>query len=122
MKKKIEIPPYATLAVTITKAFHNYENALLETVATTLTLEQSELIDDLTRSEATPYLRSLLTRLKTINQSIKPGEIKKSAHGFLIIKQLYHELLALIEALDLSPEATRYYAIWTIKAKVSPDK
>ena len=92
---------------------------MLDTIATTLTLEQSELLDDVTRSEAAPYQRSLLTRLKTINQSIKPGEIKKSVHGFLIIKQLYHELLPLIDALDLSPEATRYYAVWTVKAKVT---
>jgi len=61
----------------------------------------------------------LLVRLKTINQSTKPGKISESIHGFLIIKKLHTEITPLLDKLALSPEATRYYAEWVIKAKVT---
>jgi TnpA family transposase len=46
-------------------------------------------------------------------------QIKYGIHNFLIIKKLFKEIQSLIETLSLSVEATKYYAGWVIKAKVT---
>jgi hypothetical protein len=40
-------------------------------------------------------------------------------HNFLIIKKLFKELSPIIDSLALSVEATKYYAQWVMKAKVT---
>jgi TnpA family transposase len=49
-----------------------------------------------------------------ITQSLRPAQIKHGMHNFLIIKKR-----PIIDSLALSVEATKYYAQWVMKAKVT---
>lgn len=70
-------------------------------------------------TENESYERALLTRLKLITQSVKPAKIKLGIRNFFIIKKLHEELAPIIEKLALSTEATKYYAQWVNKAKIT---
>lgn len=50
---------------------------------------------------------------------MRPAQIKNGRHNFLIIKKLFKEIKPIVETLALSVEATKYYAQWVIKAKVT---
>ncbi len=117
--KKVEIPNYDTFAKAITFKINSFEQDLINKINLILEPEQKKALDGLIETPTGSYQRAILTRLKTINQSVKPGQIKQSIHAFLIIKKLYNELEPAINKLNLSPEATRYYAEWTAKAKVT---
>lgn len=116
--KKIELPSYDRIARSITEKFSTFEKTALKTIANVMTPFQKEALDHLITTEE-DYHRPLLTRLKTITQSMRPAQIKHGMHNFIIIKKLFKELQPLIEKLSLSVEATKYYAQWVIKAKVT---
>lgn len=117
--KKIEVPHYDTFLKMISEEFNRYEKNNLEKITPLLESIHVQALMQLIEKNDEANQRPLLVRLKSISQSIKPAQIKRSLHGFLIIKKLRDEVAPLIEGLDLSPEATRYYARWIIKAKVS---
>ena len=117
--EKIEIPTYYQLENQISQAFTAFEQRLVHIIETTVDTAQSKALDELAATNPGYYQRSLLTRLKTINQSLLPGKIKQSLHGFLILKRLYRELKPSIDALNLSPETAAYYGKWVIKAKMT---
>lgn len=117
--KKIEVPQYDTFATVISESFNRFEKSNIDKIDLLLTQEYKQALMQLITKNEEAYQRPLLVNLKTISQSIRPAEIKRSIHGFLIIKKLYDEVSSLIKALDLSQEATRYYANWVIKAKMT---
>lgn len=118
-QKKIELPSYDRIARTITDKFHEFEKSVVQTMADIITPEQQEALNQLILTEGEFYERALLTRLKIITQSMKPAKIKQGMRNFLIIKKLHQELNSIIEKLELSTEATKYYAQWVNKAKVT---
>ncbi len=117
--KKIEVPQYDTFARTISDAINRYEQHNQNKLLPLLTPQYQQILLSLLDKVKADYQRPLLVGLKTISQSIRPSQIKRSLQGFLMIKKLYEEVEPLITALDLSPEALRYYAKWVIKAKVT---
>lgn len=118
--KKIELPNYRVFAKMITESFNLFESQSLKKIEINITEEHKEVLDALLDKNDSKgvYARNLVARLKNINQSLRPKNIKQSIRGFLIVKNLFKELEPLIKSLDLSPEATKYYAIWVIKARV----
>ena len=92
---------------------------MLKTIVNMITPLQKEALDQLTSTAGDSYQRPLLTRLKIITQSMRPAQIKNGMHNFLIIKKLFKEIKPIVETLALSVEATKYYAQWVIKAKVT---
>jgi TnpA family transposase len=116
--KKIECPGYDKIARVITEKLNTFEKSKLHVIASMVTPSQAEALTQLI-STTQNYERPLLIRLKTITQSIRPAHIKNGMHHFLIIKKLFKEIAPLIHHLDLSTEATRYYAQWVIKSKVT---
>lgn len=56
---------------------------------------------------------------KTKQTEMRPAKIKQGVRNFLIIKTLHQELTPIIQKLALSTEATRYYAQWVNKAKLT---
>ncbi|HAT9492181.1 TPA: Tn3 family transposase [Legionella pneumophila subsp. pneumophila] len=118
-QKKIELPSYGRIARTITDKFHEFEKNTIRTMAEIITPAQQEALDQLTEIPENHYERSLLTRLKVVTQSLKPGKIKSGIRNFLIIKNLHKEVSPLIKKLALSTEASKYYAQWVIKAKTT---
>jgi TnpA family transposase len=117
--KKIEVPSYDRIARSITQKFNAFEKAALQTITQTLTPSQAEALEQLLATPEAEYQRPLLTRLKVFTQSLRPAQIKHGMHNFLIIKKLFNELNPVVDSLALSVEATKYYAQWVIKAKVS---
>lgn len=118
-QKKIELPSYDHIAKTITDKFHAFEKTVVQNIADIITPEQQEALNQLIITGNESYERALLTRLKLINQSMKPAKIKLGIRNFLIIKKLHQELYPIIEKLALSTEATKYYAQWVNKAKTT---
>lgn len=118
-QKKIELPSYTRIASTITDKFHAFEKNIVQKIIEIITPEQQEALNQLIITENESYERALLTRLKLITQSMKRAKIKLGIRNFLIIKKLHQELAPIIEKLALSTEATKYYAQWVNKAKIT---
>lgn len=116
---KIELPSYDRITRTITEKFHSFEKNTLQVMADIVTPVQEEALNQLIITSENKHERSLLTRLKVFTQSLKPGKIKIGMHNFLIIMNIHKEINPLIEKLELSTEATKYYAQWVIKAKTT---
>ncbi|RZI47403.1 DUF4158 domain-containing protein, partial [Rickettsiales endosymbiont of Peranema trichophorum] len=108
--KRIEIPRYEMIIKIITEKFGIFEESILRVIGEIMTPTQCEALEQLVSTTGEYYQRPLLTRLKTINQSLRPVQIKRGMHSFLIIKGLFEELQSVIEMLDLSEDATKYYA------------
>lgn len=117
--KRIEIPSYDKVARIVTEKFGIFEKSVLQAIVDIITPTQCEALDHLVCTTGEYYQRPLLTRLKSINQSLRPGQIRHGIHNFLIIKKLFQELQSVIKKLDLSVDATKYYAGWIVKAKVT---
>ena len=117
--KKIELPSYDRIVRTITEKFNGFEKKVLQTMAHVITPEQQEALEQMISTTGDHYQRTLLTRLKCINQSMRPRKIKHGMRNFLIIKKLFKELKPVIKSLSLSSEATQYYAQWAVKAKAT---
>ena len=117
-EKKIEVPNYNTFAKEITQQHNQFEDALIRDLSSAITEENKKALDGLVEKDEY-YQRPLLIGLKTISQSTQPAQINKSLHGFLILKNIYNELSPLIDQLNISSEAIRYYGCWVIKAKVT---
>ncbi len=119
VSKKISIPNYSIFARMMTHSFNIFELKLLNLIEKNISEENREVLDGLLNTSDDPgaYKKALLTRLKYINQSLKPKKIRQSIQGFLIIQKLFEEVKPLINALNLSSEATKYYAVWVIKAR-----
>jgi TnpA family transposase len=113
-QRRMEIPNYDKFARAITKYINNFEQDLSSRIENNITNSQHALLMSLTDSE-----NNVIAKFKIINQSVKPIKIKQSVSGFVMIKNLYHELADLIDKLDLSSAATKYYATWVIKAKTA---
>jgi hypothetical protein len=78
--KKIELPSYDRIVRTIAEKFNGFEKNILQTIASVITPELQEALEQMISTTGEHYQRTLLTRLKGINQSMRPRKIK---HGCL---------------------------------------
>ena len=118
---KIVVPSYNRLAVMISRQLQNYEKQLQTIVAEKLNDRQKRMLDALPEKEpaennltaeesAAPDFRFRLTRLKQIFQTNNPADIKANLADWQTLQTIYRECVELIEELNLSPAAVRYYA------------
>lgn len=117
VNRKIEIPSYHFLVEQITLEFNRFEKNAISKIKTNITESQKESLDTLLHTIKGDYQRTLVTRLKHVNQSMRPAKIKHGLRNFLIIKKLFFENKSIIDTLGLSNEAIKYYAQWLIKAQ-----
>ena len=115
LEKKIEIPTYNYFSKVITKHYRLFEDDILIKLKKLIRPEHIEALEDLLNQDKA-FEHSLLTKLKTISQSVTEKAIKNNIHHYLILKKLYLEIEDLVKDLDLSNEAIRFYAGWIIKA------
>ena len=87
--KRIEIPSYDKVARIVTEKFGIFEKSVLQAIVDIITPTQREALDHLVCTTGEYYQRPLLTRLKSINQSLRPGQIRHGIHNFLIIKKSF---------------------------------
>ena len=62
--------------------------------------------------------RYKLTLLKHFSQSTRPSRIKANIEDLRVLRPLYHEVEAVVGALDLTPEGVRYYANSVLKSRI----
>jgi hypothetical protein len=60
--------------------------------------------------------RPTITLIKKINQSLQPAEISNNVEVFDIIKSYFYQFKDIIAQLNLSNQATEYFAVWVKKA------
>lgn len=126
-RRKIEIPGYNTFRLMITDELNRFETNLLSTIKKQLNNQQKILLDGLLdpvsiqsggpTEENDRYLRPRVTLMKNISQSTRPAKIKQSVQDFSEVKGIFNQLKQPIDALGLSQESIKYYAIWVKKAK-----
>jgi TnpA family transposase len=122
--RKTEIPSAYTLTELITHTSHQHQHQLTQTLEAHLSPAHRALLDTLfDKQEALwppePQVqRYKLTLLKRFAQSTKPSSIKANIEDLRVLRPLYQELDAVVEALDLTPEGVRYYATAVLKTQI----
>ncbi|MFT7111436.1 MAG: TnpA family transposase [Porticoccaceae bacterium] len=116
---RIVIPSYNKLAEYITDHFNHYEEQLLEIIRRELSDDQEITIRAMFIPEDTDvaHTRPPVTNLKSINQSVKPGEIQKNVEAFEQVKIHHFAFKPLTLDLKLTDQATEYFATWVQKAQ-----
>lgn len=116
---KLTIPTYSKLSAYITDHFNEYEEQLLGIIKKEITVEQDESLRMLFNpaDKSRPLARPPITNLKNINQSVKPGEIQKNIEVFDMVKGYHFGFKALTHNLQLTDQATEYFATWVQKAQ-----
>ncbi|AQS36673.1 protein of unknown function (DUF4158) [Shewanella psychrophila] len=86
----IVIPSYSKFSDIITRHYNEYEDSLLLTLKKTLTIEDKARLDSWFYAPDTKaYNRPPITELRSINQSVSPGDIQKNVATFNSIKSAY---------------------------------
>jgi TnpA family transposase len=122
--RKTEIPSAYTLTDVITQASRHHHRALSATIEAHLSPTQRVLLDALLDKQEPLWppepqvQRYKLTLLKRFSQSMRPARIKANIEDLRILRPLYHEVKAVVEALDLTPEGVRYYANAVLKSRI----
>ncbi|MFI5305231.1 MAG: Tn3 family transposase [Nitrospiria bacterium] len=126
-RQKTEVPAYNTFSDMITDELNCVEKNLLSTIKKQLTNQQKTLLDGLldpvsnqsgsSTGDSDRYQRPRVTLMKTISQSTRPAKIKQSVQDFSEIKGIFNQLKKATDALGLSQESMKYYAIWVKKAQ-----
>ena len=112
--RKTAIPSAYTLTELITHASRDHQRDLTAIIETHLSPTQRVLLDALLDKQETlwqpePHVqRYKLTLLKRFSQSMRPARIKANIEDLRVLRPLYHEVKAVVGALDLTPEGVRY--------------
>ena len=119
--RKIEVPTAYTLTALIGQEIQRHRGELIAVVDQQLSPEQRALLDALldkpSQAEG-PLQRYTLTLLKRFSQSTRPSKIKANVDDLRILRDLYRQLEAVVESLDLTQEGMRYYAHSVLKSQV----
>ena len=122
--RKTEIPSAYTLTELITHESQQHQRQLTHTIEAHLSPAHRALLDALLDKQETlwpsePHVqRYKLTLLKRFSQSTKPAKIKANIEDLRILRPLYQEMKAVVDALDLTPEGVRYYANAVLKSQI----
>lgn len=123
MIRKMEIPSYGILQQIISKAILSYENAILNRFNRAVTIKDKELLDKLLEFYEKDHSKlSILTILKKPKQSIKQRFVSKTVKSFKYLKDFFEVLLSLMNKINLSEKAIKYYGNVIRKSKLSQVK
>jgi TnpA family transposase len=122
--RKTEIPSAYALTEVILHESQRHKRTLTATIEEHLSPPQRALLDTLLDKqealwELDPQVqRYKLTLLKRFSQSTKPAKIKANIEDLRVLRSLYQEIKAVVDALDLTPEGIRYYANAVLKSRI----
>lgn len=122
--RKTEIPSAYALTELITHESQQHQQQLTHTIEAHLSPTHRALLDALLDKQETlwqpdPHVqRYKLTLLKRFSQSTRPAKIKANIEDLRILRPLYQEMEAVVDALDLTPEGVRYYANAVLKSQI----
>lgn len=120
----IEIPTYHVLSNVIVKVLNEYEQTLAFKIKDGLTNDAKMLLDELLEETVDSKTKQLkmkkykITKLKRIEQSIKPSKIKKNTMSFESLKKIYDSITQVVTDINLSEQTVRYYASKVIRSEI----
>lgn len=119
-QNKIEMPSYHSLSTLITDAYNHFEQGLINVLASKLTQDHRDKLDQwVGAANKKSMQRPLITLVKQVNQSLKASDIQENVEAFKIFRDHFYTFRAIINELNLSDQATEYFAIWVQKSKAS---
>jgi hypothetical protein len=122
--RKTEIPGAFALTELIVKESQHHRRELAATIDRYLSARHRELLDALLDKQESLWQpepqvqRYKLTLLKRFSQSTRPSKIRANIEDLRVLRPLYHEVEAVVDALDLTPEGLRYHANSVLKARI----
>jgi Domain of unknown function (DUF4158) len=122
--RKTEIPSAYALTALITHVSQQHTRELTKTIEAHLSPAHRTLLDALLDKQDALWppeprvQRYKLTLLKRFSQSTKPAKINANLEDLRVLRPLYHEVEAVVDALDLTPEGMRYYANAVLKSQI----
>ncbi len=109
--ERIVLPTFHVLCDLVTTAYNDYERSLLSIINHHINADQKQRLDDLMpvnkNENGQPYQRAKLIGIKHLNQSTRTNQIKQSTKNFSVIHCLYQQLIPIIKALNLTPQAVQ---------------
>ncbi len=116
------MPSYYRLTSIISKAIQKHENHLHSVIKESLNNAQKDLLDSLlsneTGNDSEPSGGSInLTSLKQPFHSLKAAHLKANLNDWQFLQSIYQNVSPVINKLELSPEAIRFYAYIVLKTK-----
>ena len=118
-QSKIELPSYNQLSTFITEAYNNFEMGLVKIIDQSLSLSQQTKLQHmagLEKQSKGKMQRNPLTLIKHFNQSLRPLDIQENIEAFKFFKEPFHEFKSIFHKLNLSDQATEYFATWIQKS------
>ena len=109
-----EIPSLHRFSEIITYQFIQYEEGLLDKLSLSISEDEKVLLEDILNSDDALLIN--LPRLKSPNQSLRPGAIKGIVDTFMNIQDIFIGFIPLYKQLNLTKEAFNHYASWTLVA------
>jgi len=118
-QSKIELPSYHQLSSFITEAYNHFEIELLKIIDQSLSVEHQDKLQcmaGLEKQSKNRMQRPPLTLIKHLNQSLRPSDIQENIEAFKLFKEPFHEFKLIFQKLNLSDQATEYFATWVQKS------
>ena len=116
-QQRIEIPTHHQLANVITDSFNIVESDWLEQLQKGLEPSGGKILDAML--ESVDGLPLLLDEIKTISQSLKVKQIKKSVDSCRTFGNYVAQFESAYTSLNLPEKATEHYATWVQKATMA---
>jgi len=115
----LAVPSYHKLTTYITDHYNFQEARLLGLLQGEMTSTQEASVRELVESDENEKMlpRSMITLLKTINQSARPVDIQENVETFTVIKKHHEKYNSIHKKLRLTDQATEYFAQWVQKAQ-----
>lgn len=114
--RRIVIPRYNRFALSTTEIISDYDKYLVHMIEDQLSDDHKISMDALLKIDDANS--STIARLKTINHSRKPKEIKESVEDYQLIQGLYNSIIPLLDRLNLYNDTIKHYATWVRKASL----
>lgn len=113
-QNKIELPSYNTMAIIITNAYNNFEDSLVSILAKLLTKDQANKLNEFAginnKENKKRMHRPRITLIKKINQSLRSLDVQANVEAFNLFKEHFYTFKNVIDALELTDQATEYFA------------
>jgi TnpA family transposase len=116
-QNKTELASYNALSTLITDAYNAFEAKLINILESKLTSIYREKLNQLIYTPNGKSMeRPTITLIKQVNQSLNPSDIQENVNVFKEFKNYFYEFQPIINELNLSDQATEYFATWVQKS------
>jgi TnpA family transposase len=102
----------------ITDSFNIVESSLLKSLGASLSsADQAELTQLITAPD--DHWRPLIGNIKPVSQSLTVREILKNVDASAVFRRYFLQFKSTLDDLEISTQATEYYATWVLKATLA---